>query len=62
MVSTWDFGSYNSGSNPDAAVRGIKMIEKALLLRLMADYIDENGIKSLMKLVLRAIEDSKGGA
>jgi len=36
------------------------MIDKTLLLRLMAEYIDENGIKSLMNLVLRAIENSKG--
>lgn len=42
-------------------LKGVNMIEKALLIRLMADYINNNGIKSLMKLVLRAIEDSKGG-
>lgn len=40
---------------------GRYMIDKSLLLRLMAKYIDENGIKSLMNLVLTAIENSKGG-
>jgi hypothetical protein len=35
------------------------MIEESLLLDMMIKYIEQNGIKPLMKLVLRAIESTK---
>lgn len=60
MVSTWDFGSYNSGSNPDAAVKRCFMMERTLLLDMLIKYINENGIKKTMELVLEAIKNSKG--
>lgn len=48
------------GSNPTRAVNEDAMIEKTLLLDMMIKYIDENGIKSLMHLVLEAINNSSG--
>ena len=60
MVSTWDFGSYNSGSNPDVAVKRYFMMERTLLLDILIKYINENGIKKTMELVLEAINNSKG--
>lgn len=35
---------------------GGMMIEATLLVEMMANYIQENGIKELMKLVMKAIE------
>lgn len=60
MVSTKDFGSFNSGSNPDAAVKEGVMIEKTLLLEMMIKYIEQYGIKALMELALDAITNSSG--
>lgn len=59
MVSTQHFGCCDSGSNPDAVVIRGGMIEESLLLDMMIKYIEQNGIKPLMKLVLRAIESTK---
>ena len=38
---------------------GGMMIEATLLVDMMAKYINENGIKELMKLVMQAIEATK---
>ena len=38
---------------------GGTMIEATLLIDMMAKYINENGIKELMKLVMQAIEATK---
>lgn len=35
------------------------MIKGTLLIDMMAKYIQENGIKELMKLVMQAIEATK---
>ena len=35
------------------------MIEATLLVEMMAKYIQENGIKELMKLVMKAIEATR---
>lgn len=35
------------------------MIEGTLLIDMMAKYINENGIKELMKLVMQAIEATR---
>ena len=35
------------------------MIEATLLIDMMAKYINENGIKELMELVMQAIEATK---
>lgn len=35
------------------------MIDKTLLLDMMIKYIEENDIKALMKLVLKAVESTK---
>ena len=34
-------------------------IDNALLIRLMADFIKNNSIEDLMKLVMRAIENTR---
>lgn len=36
------------------------MIAKTVLFEMIVKYIDENGIKSLMELVLEAINNSSG--
>lgn len=60
MVSTQHFDCCSSGSNPDAAVKRYFMMERTLLLDMLIKYINENGIKKTMELVLEAINNSKG--
>ena len=59
MVSTQHFDCCDSGSNPDAVVKREIMIDATLLIDMMAKYIQENGIKELMKCVMKAIEVTK---
>ena len=45
---------------PTLLNKGINMIERTLLLDMLIKYINENGIKKTMELVLEAINNSKG--
>ena len=35
------------------------MIEESLMLNMMIKYIEQNGIKAIMRLLLRAIESTR---
>lgn len=45
---------------PTLLNKRINMIERTLLLEMLIKYINENGIKATMQMVLDAINNSNG--
>ena len=59
VVKVMDFDSMMRRFKSGKGCFGVTMIEATLLVEMMAKYIQENGIKELMKLVMKAIEATK---
>ena len=59
VVKTQDFDSCIRWFKSNMGSFRRDMIEKTLLLDMMIKYIEENDIKALMKLVLKAVESTK---